>query len=152
MNAHARHHPAARDRQLPTTQKKRACLLMSVPGLARVRVRESATSPGAAGRSRTNGPGLLAVAVRELRTERGLSVSALARRAAIDRRTIQQLVRGQLRPRPSLLWAIAYGADPDQSAEVRERLLAAAVPSIVPDKSHARVRSGRRALQSLAVP
>jgi DNA-binding XRE family transcriptional regulator len=112
MNAHARHHPAVRDRQLPTTQKERACLLMSVPGL----VRESATSPGAAGRSRTNGPGLLAVAVRELRTERGLSVSALARRPAIDRRTIQRLVRGQLRPRPSLLWAIAYGADPDQSA------------------------------------
>jgi DNA-binding XRE family transcriptional regulator len=150
MNAHARHPPAARDRELPTTQKKRACLLVSVPG--RVRVRESATSSGAAGRSRTNGPGLLAVAVRELRTERGLSVSALARRAAIDRRTIQRLVRGQLRPRPSLLWAIAYGADPDQSAEVRERLLAAAVPSIVPDKSHARVRSGRRALPSLAVP
>jgi hypothetical protein len=102
---------------------------MSVPGLARVRVRESATSPGAAGCSRTNGPGLLAVAVRELRTERG--------------RTIQRFVDGQLRPRPSLLWALASCADPDQSAEVRERLLAAAVPSIVPDKSHARVRPGR---------
>jgi transcriptional regulator with XRE-family HTH domain len=82
--------------------------------------------------------------VRALRAERGLTVSALARRAAVDRRTVQRLERGQLRPRLSLLWSIAYGVDPDLSAEVRGRLVAAAVPFVVPDTdASARARARR---------
>ena len=103
----------------------------------------------------SNGPAALGAAVRALRTERGLTVSSLARRAAVDRRTVQRLERGQLRPRLSLLWAIAYGVDPDLSAEVREQLIAAAVPYVVPDtdaSTRARVRRLRAAWHAGELP
>lgn len=110
---------------------------------ARARARCAAGSV-ASGCSRSNGPVALAAAVRALRTERGLTVSSLARRAAVDRRTVQRLERGQLRPRLSLLWAVAYGVDPDPSAEVREQLIAAAVPFVVPDTDASRRARARR--------
>jgi transcriptional regulator with XRE-family HTH domain len=113
------------------------------PPRARARVCCAADS-GPPGCSWSNGPVALAAAVRTLRAERGLTVSSLARRAAVDRRTVQRLERGQLRPRLSLLWAIAYGVDPDLSAQVRGRLVAAAVPFVVPDTDASRRARSRR--------
>jgi transcriptional regulator with XRE-family HTH domain len=64
--------------------------------------------------------------VRELRMAAGLSERALARRSAVARSTVTRLEHGQIRPRRSLLGALATGIDPDRQKELRARLLAAA--------------------------
>lgn len=75
----------------------------------------------------------LGALVRELRTERGLSERALARRSATARSTVTRLEHGQLRPRYSLLTALALGLDVDRQKEVLGQLVAAAGDAIVPD-------------------
>ncbi len=75
----------------------------------------------------------LGALVRALRLEHGLGTRALARRATACRSTIQRLERGQLRPRPSLLQAIAWGLDPDRAPKLRRQLLDAAGENLAPD-------------------
>ena len=75
----------------------------------------------------------LGALVRELRTERRLSERALARRSATARSTITRLEHGQLRPRYSLLTAVALGLDVDRQKEVLEQLLAAVGEAMAPD-------------------
>lgn len=112
-------------------------------GSPRARARACwAAGSGASGRSCPGSP-RLGVLLAELRTERGLSVSGLARRAAVDRRTVQRIERAARRPRPSMLWALAWGLDPDDADELYRRLVAAAVPVVQPDtpaSRHARAR------------
>ena len=71
--------------------------------------------------------------VRELRTAAGLSERALARRSAVARSTVTRLEHGQIRPRQSLLSALAVGIDPDRTRELREQMVAAAGDDIAPE-------------------
>jgi transcriptional regulator with XRE-family HTH domain len=75
----------------------------------------------------------LAELLATLRAGRGLTVSRLAERAVVDRRTVQRLERGQLRPRRSTLARIANALDPDRRAEVLGELLAAAGDHVAED-------------------
>jgi transcriptional regulator with XRE-family HTH domain len=111
------------------------------------RARVPHATPGAAtvaATGQTPGLALLAATLRELRAEHGLTISALARRAAVDRRTVQRAERGELRPRPSLLAAFGYGLDPDAAAELHGRLATAAGPAIVTEAEAWRCYRGRR--------
>jgi transcriptional regulator with XRE-family HTH domain len=74
----------------------------------------------------------LAVLLRQLRTERGLSTRRLAERAGMARSTVQRLERGQLRPRLSTLGWIAGALDPDRRADIYAHLVAAAGDGIAP--------------------
>jgi hypothetical protein len=102
-----------------------------------------AAGPAATRRSGV-GPPRLGVVLAEVRGERCLSVSALARRAAVDRRTVQRIERAARRPRPSMLWALAWGLDPDDVDELYGRLVAAAVPVVQPDTPASRRARARR--------
>lgn len=115
---------------------------VSVTSRARVRARW-ASAPAATGPSREGAP-QLGVLLAELRAERGLAVSALARRAAVDRRTVQRIERAARWPRPSMLWALAWGLDPDDVDELYRRLVAAAVPVVQPDTPASRQARARR--------
>jgi transcriptional regulator with XRE-family HTH domain len=64
--------------------------------------------------------------VRRLRLAAGLSMTDLGRRSTIPVATISRLEHGQLRPRRSLLSAIALGIDPDHQAEHLAQLVDAA--------------------------
>ncbi|HEY2238868.1 MAG TPA: helix-turn-helix transcriptional regulator [Streptosporangiaceae bacterium] len=64
--------------------------------------------------------------VRRLRLAAGLSMTDLGRRSTIPVATISRLEVGQLRPRRSLLSAIALGIDPDTQSEHVAELVAAA--------------------------
>ena len=75
----------------------------------------------------------LGALVRDLRTERELSERALARRSATARSTITRLEHGQLRPRYSLLTAVALGLDVDRQKEVLGQLLAAVGDAMAPE-------------------
>ncbi len=82
------------------------------------------------GQTRSNTPAVglarLAAVVRSLRLEYGFGTRALARRAAVDRKTVQRLERGRLRPRRSLLVALGTGLDPDRTREILAALIEAA--------------------------
>lgn len=107
---------------------------------ARVRARCAGVS-AATSRTALDGLGTL---VRELRAEHGLAVHALARRGALDVRTVERVERAELRPRPSLLWALAWAVDPDEVDTLYGRLVAAAVPEVRPDTPGSlRVRAHR---------
>ncbi len=82
--------------------------------------------------------------MRALRTQRGLSTRALARRSAAARTTIQRLERGQLRPRRTLLSAVAMGIDPDRQKEILEQIATAAGESVAPDTDGTRRWRRRR--------
>jgi transcriptional regulator with XRE-family HTH domain len=71
--------------------------------------------------------------VRQLRRQAGLSERALARRAACARSTVTRLEHGQLRPRLSLLSALALGLDVDGQGKVLARLRSAAGGDLAPD-------------------
>ncbi len=71
--------------------------------------------------------------VHELRTAAGLSERALASRSAVARSTVTRLEHGQIRPRQSLLSALAVGLDPDRTRELREQLEAVAAGDITPE-------------------
>lgn len=88
---------------------------------------------GENGCDRSNGLVRVGSLIRELRLERGLSMSGLARRCAVAPSTISRLERGELRPRRSLLMAIGWGLDPDRRGELREMLLAAAGDCLAAD-------------------
>ena len=75
----------------------------------------------------------LGAVVRALRLEHGLGTRALARRSTAWRSTVQRLERGQLRPRPSLLHAIAWGLNPDRVSELRQQLFDAAGENLAAD-------------------
>ena len=83
---------------------------------------------------------------RELRLAAGLSERALARRSAVARSTVTRLEHGQIRPRRSLLSALAVGIDPDRQKELREQLVAAADGDIAPESDGWR-RYRRRRLE-----
>jgi transcriptional regulator with XRE-family HTH domain len=68
----------------------------------------------------------VAALVRELRRDAGLPALALARRSAVAPSTVYRLEAAKLRPRMSLLSAIALGIDPDRQAELLAKLAAAA--------------------------
>jgi len=71
--------------------------------------------------------------VRVLREDAGLSALALARRSAVAPNTVYRLQGGQLRPRLSLLSALALGIDPDRQHELLARLAAAAGGAVAPE-------------------
>lgn len=71
--------------------------------------------------------------VRTMRTAAGLSERALATRSAVARSTVTRLEHGQLRPRRTLLSAIAVGIDPDRPKELIAQLVAAAGNDIAPE-------------------
>jgi transcriptional regulator with XRE-family HTH domain len=83
---------------------------------------------------------------RELRLAAGLSERALAHRSAVARSTVTRLEHGEIRPRRSLLQALAVGLDPDRTKELRERLVAAAGDDIAPESDGWR-RYRRRRLE-----
>jgi transcriptional regulator with XRE-family HTH domain len=85
--------------------------------------------------------------VRALRLEHGLGTRALARRSTACRSTIQRLERGQLRPRPSLLRAIAWGLDPDRAPELRQQLFDAVGEDVAADLQGWRRYRARRTEQ-----
>jgi transcriptional regulator with XRE-family HTH domain len=121
--------------------------------MLRARVRYAAPS-AANGR---NGGQTLGALLTRLRAESGLSVSRLAGRAVTDRRTVQRLERGQLRPRRSTLTRIAWALDPERRPEVLGQILAAAGDDIAPEHEGwsryktSRVNAAMRAGQ-LAMP
>jgi len=92
---------------------------------------------------------------RELRLAAGLSERALARRAAVARSTVTRLEHGQIRPRQSLLSAIAVGIDPDRPRELIAQLVAAAGDDIAADSDgwlHYRRRRMERGILRGDVP
>jgi transcriptional regulator with XRE-family HTH domain len=102
-------------------------------------------------------PGLprLAALVRAGRIERGISTRGLASRAAVARSTIQRLERGQLRPRRSLLSAVALGLDVDRQRELLAELVAAAGDAVTPESDgwrHYRRRRLERGILAGEVP
>jgi transcriptional regulator with XRE-family HTH domain len=84
--------------------------------------------------------------VREMRTAAGLSERALARRSAVARSTVTRLEHGAIRPRRSLLSALAVGIDPDRQKELLGQLAAAAGDAIAPESDGWR-RYRRRRLE-----
>jgi transcriptional regulator with XRE-family HTH domain len=84
-------------------------------------------APGAQGREAA---GQL---VRSWRMAAGFSERALARRSAVARSTVTRLEHGQIRPRRSLLSAVAVGVDPDRPKELLAQLVAAAGDDIAPE-------------------
>lgn len=86
----------------------------------------------------------LGALVRSLRSAHGLSTRALARRSASARSSIQRLERGTMRPRRSLLSAVALGMDPDRQKELLEQLEAAAGGSVAADTDGTRGWRRRR--------
>jgi transcriptional regulator with XRE-family HTH domain len=92
---------------------------------------------------------------RELRLAAGLSERALARRSAVARSTVTRLEHGQIRPRRSLLSALAVGIDPDRQKELREQLVAAASDDIAVESDgwrHYRRRRLERGILAGQVP
>jgi len=67
------------------------------------------------------------------RTAAGLSERSLARRSAVARSTVTRLEHGQIKPRWSLLSALAVGIDPDRPKELLAQLVAAAGDDIAPE-------------------
>ena len=120
-------------------------------------------SPGASSRARVyastcapegglpghTGPERLAEVVRELRTGYGLSTRRLAERAQVSRSTVIRLEAGTLRPRWSLLNALATGLDPDLRPGQLERMLAAAGADLVPETPRCALRRGRRLAEGM---
>lgn len=82
---------------------------------------------------------------RELRTAAGLSTCKLARRSTIPCATISRFETGQIRPRRSLLSAIALGIDPDRQKEMIGQLVDAAggEDALAPDGRWAHYRRVR---------
>lgn len=92
---------------------------------------------------------------RELRLAAGLSERALGRRAAVARSTVTRLEHGQIRPRRSLLSALAVGIDPDRPKELIAQLVAAAGDDIAPESDgwrHYRRRRMERGILAGRVP
>ena len=87
--------------------------------------------PGLTGQ--TDDLGRLGALVRSIRIGKGLSTRSLARRSTVARSTIQRLERGLLRPRRSLLLAVANGLDPDRCKELIGKLIEAAGDGMAPD-------------------
>jgi len=81
--------------------------------------------------------------LRELRTADGLSERALARRSAVARSTVTRLEHGQIRPRRSLLQALAVGLDPDRPKALAAKLAEAAGGDLVPESDRWRYRQHR---------
>ena len=92
--------------------------------------------------------------VRGLRLEHGFGTRTLAVRSAAARSTIQRLERGDLRPRPSLLHAVAWALDPDRSGELAGVLFVAAGGCVAAEGRWWRYRARRLDLgmSSGAVP
>mgnify|MGYP002623813889 CR=1 FL=1 len=119
--------------------------------LARMRASADLTGPGQPWPRYLPTPGeqarlaaSLGAELRALRAERGLTVSALAERAAAHPSTIARLEAGERRPRLSMLAALAYGLDPARVGEITARLAAAAGPSLRPDTEGSIRRRARR--------
>jgi hypothetical protein len=72
----------------------------------------------------------VAALARGLRLGAGLSQRGLARRSAVAKSTITRLEAGQLKPRASLLSAVALGINPDRQRELAAELAAAAGDAI----------------------
>jgi transcriptional regulator with XRE-family HTH domain len=70
-----------------------------------------AASEGVAGPALTEGVGEVSQRVRELREQRGLSLSALARRAAVGKATLSGLEAGTRNPTLETLQAVAAALD-----------------------------------------
>src|SRR5208282_3639525 len=85
------------------------------------------------GNGATTGRAATGQLLRELRLAAGLSERALARRSAVARSTVTRLEHGQIRPRRSLLSALAVGIDPDRTRELREQMVATAGDDIAPE-------------------
>ena len=71
--------------------------------------------------------------VRDYRTAAGFSERTLARRAAVARSTVTRLEHGQLRPRRSLLSALAVGLDPDRPKDLLAQFAEACGDDIAPE-------------------
>lgn len=142
------------------------CSELETPGRDLPRRAQSAGSPRVmrstpanTGRTAVSGPADLArlgALVSLLRMERGMGVSALARRSMCARSTVQRLEAGRLRPRPSLLGWVAYGLDPDNAKLIREALTAAAggTEALADDGEWGRhrARQGNKAMYAGKVP
>jgi Helix-turn-helix. len=95
----------------------------------------------------------LGATLRALRAEYGLTVPALAERAAAHPTTVYRIESGERRPRPAMLASLAYGLDPDRVGEITARLVEAAGPSLRPDtpggirRRQRRMAKARRAVQ-----
>lgn len=130
----------------------------SVPGGAS-RVMRSASAVAGEGDVRLADPAdlvRLGALVKLLRQERSMTAAELARRSVCARSTVTRLEGGRLRPRLSLLGYVAYGLDPDNSALIREALIAAAggAGALAADGQWGRVRARRanRALTAGKMP
>jgi transcriptional regulator with XRE-family HTH domain len=82
--------------------------------------------------------------LREFRRAAGLSERGLAKRSAVARSTVTRLEHGQIRPRRSLLQALAVGLDPDRPKELAGQLAAAAGDDVVPESDRWRHYRQRR--------
>lgn len=87
--------------------------------------------------------------LRSHRTARGLSYRATATRAGCSPPTVVRVERGTIRPRPSLLGALAYALDPDNPAPIAESLRSAAGDLLAPDTPASARRRARRVLAGL---
>ncbi|MFG2021101.1 helix-turn-helix domain-containing protein [Actinomadura geliboluensis] len=108
----------------------------------------------ATGRGMDNRPGAaereqlartLGATLRTLREAHGMGTRRLAVRAACARSTVTRLERGERRPRASLLAHLAYAMNPDDPEPLRDVLIAAAGPSLVPESEW----SERRRLRAI---
>ncbi|ACZ84841.1 helix-turn-helix domain-containing protein [Streptosporangium roseum] len=86
----------------------------------------------------------LGALLRSMRAERALSTRVLAVRSTVARSTITRLERGERRPRPAVLAAIAYGLDHTNPGPLAELLQAAAGESLRPDTPQGVRRRSRR--------
>lgn len=86
----------------------------------------------------------LGALLRQLRAERRMGTRCLAVRAAVARSTVTRLEAGERRPRASLLGGIAYALDPTNPTPIRDALVAAAGPSLVPESEWSTQRRRRR--------
>ena len=87
--------------------------------------------------------------LRSLRDGRGLSLRALAARAAVSPGALAMLEAGQRRPRAALLGALAYGLAPEDPKPVLALLAAAAGPSLRQDTPGSLRRRRRRMLEGV---
>jgi transcriptional regulator with XRE-family HTH domain len=100
------------------------------------------SNPGEGERARL--AATLGARLRSMRAERGLSTRALAVRSTVARSTITRLERGERRPRPGILAALAYGLDHENPGPLAEALQEATGPSLQPDTPQGVRRRARR--------
>jgi len=88
--------------------------------------------------------------LRELRSERGLSIRDLERRSGVSRQMVSLLEHGQRRPRASVLGWLAWGvAGPDGAEAVKAELCNAAGDSLVAESRWSERTHARRAWRQM---